>query len=55
MEDLLKLRNYSPKTIKSYLFYTREFLLFVKEKNILNKDEAIKQFLLNKQQKGQSS
>jgi len=55
MENLLKLRNYSPKTIKSYLFYTREFLLFAKEKNIFNKDEAIKQFLLNKQQKGQSS
>jgi len=55
MENLLELRNYSPKTIKSYLFYTREFLLFAKEKNIFNKDEAIKQFLLNKQQKGQSS
>ncbi|MBU0721959.1 tyrosine-type recombinase/integrase [Patescibacteria group bacterium] len=52
---MLKLRNYSSKTIKSYLFYVRDFLLFAKEKNIPNKDEAIKQFLLNKQQKAQSS
>ena len=29
-EKLLKLRNYSPKTIKSYLFYIKEYLEFSK-------------------------
>lgn len=53
-EEFLKLRNYSLKTIKSYLFYIKEFLLFAKTNKISSKDEAIKQFLLNKQRKGQS-
>lgn len=51
-EELLKLRNYSSKTIKSYLFYIKDFLLFARQNKILNKDEAVKYFLLNRQDKG---
>lgn len=53
----LKLRNYSPKTIRSYLYYIKEYLIFAKrakEKN-KSKEEAIREFLLNKQDKGFSS
>ena len=53
-EDVLKLRNYSRKTIKSYLFYINDFLFFAKRSGLLNKDEAIKRFLLNRQASGQS-
>ncbi len=41
-EELLKLRNYSSKTIKSYLFYIKDFLLFAKQNKINDRDEAIK-------------
>ncbi|MEK7555516.1 MAG: tyrosine-type recombinase/integrase [Patescibacteria group bacterium] len=53
----LKLRNYSPKTIKSYLYYIKEYLLFAKRAKEQNKskEEAIREFLLNKQDKGFSS
>ncbi|MFH1255206.1 MAG: tyrosine-type recombinase/integrase [bacterium] len=51
-EELLRLRNYSSKTIKSYLFYIKDFLLFAKQNKILNKDEAVKCFLLNRQDNG---
>lgn len=54
-EELLRLRNYSSKTIKSYLFYIKDFLLFAKQNKILNKDEAVKCFLLNRQDRGNSS
>ncbi len=47
-ENLLKLRNYSPKTRKSYLFYIRQYLNFVKSKNFKNKQEAVEKFLLEK-------
>jgi len=53
----LKLRNCSPKTIKSYLYYIKEYLFFAKlakEQN-KSKEEAIREFLLNKQSKGFSS
>lgn len=53
-EDILRLRNYSIKTIKSYLFYIKDFLLFAKQNKISDKTEAIKQFLLNRQEKGNS-
>ena len=53
-EDVLKLRNYSRKTIKSYLFYINDFLFFAKRSGLSNKDEAIKRFLLNRQVSGQS-
>jgi len=54
-ENLLKLRGYSPKTRKSYLFYVAEYLDFSKKESIKNKNEAIEKFLLAKQEKGNSS
>lgn len=54
-ENLLKIRNYSRKTIKIYLFYIKEYLAFAKDKNIKDKNEAVELYLLNKQEKGQSS
>ncbi|MEA2065131.1 MAG: site-specific tyrosine recombinase/integron integrase [Patescibacteria group bacterium] len=54
-EKLLKLRNYSQKTIKAYLFYIKEYLNFAKNKNIKERDKAIETFLLEKQKKGNSS
>jgi len=53
-KNLLKLRGYSSKTRKSYLFYISEYLKFAKNKNIKNKNEAIEKFLLAKQKKGNS-
>lgn len=52
---LLKLRNYSQKTIKAYLHYICEYLYFAKEKNIKEKDKAIESFLLEKYDRGNSS
>lgn len=54
-ETLLKLRNYSQKTIKGYLFYINDYLTFAKNKNIKQKHRAIELFLLEKQKKGKSS
>ena len=53
-ENLLKLRGYSSKTRKSYLFYISEYLEFSKKKKIEDKNEAIENFLLAKQKKGNS-
>jgi site-specific recombinase XerD len=53
-EELLKLRNYSRKTIKSYLFYIKEYLVFARREKITEKNEAIKCFLLKKQDNGKS-
>lgn len=55
MEKILKLRNYSRKTIKSYLFYTREYLSFAIKNNLKEKNKAIESYLLEKQDKGTSS
>jgi len=52
--NLLKLENYSPLTIKSYLFYINDYLSFAREKRIQNKDQAIELFLLNKQDEKKS-
>lgn len=54
-EELLKLRNYSNKTIKAYLFYINEYLLYSKKNSITDIDHAIRCFLLEKQRLGQSS
>lgn len=54
-EKILKLRNYSPKTIKAYLFYIKEYLDFAKRKNIKEKNMAIEEYLLGRQSRGNSS
>jgi len=54
-ENLLRLRNYSQKTIKAYVFYIREYLIFSKKKDIKSKNKAIEMFLLEKQTNGKSS
>ena len=54
-ENLLKLRNYSRKTIKSYLFYITEYLIFAERKSIKDKNKAIESFLLEKQKKRNSA
>lgn len=54
MENLLKLKNYSQKTIKAYLFHVNKYLIFTQKKNIKEKNKAIKSFLLEKQKHGKS-
>jgi len=39
-ENLLKLRNYSPKTRKTYLLYIKQYLIFSK-KHTLKKQDSI--------------
>ena len=51
----LKLRNYSFKTIKTYLDCLREYFDFKKINFEKIDEENIKQFLLNKQSKNYSS
>jgi site-specific recombinase XerD len=51
----LRLRNYSLKTIKSYLGCLREYFDFKKSNLEKIDEEKIKQFLLNKQSKNYSS
>jgi len=51
----LKLRNYSPKTIKAYLTCLKEYFGFKKFNLEKIDEEDIKQFLLNKQDKNYSS
>lgn len=55
IEKELKLRNYSKKTIKSYLFCLREYFKFIK--TVTNEPDInkIKEYLLIKQENGQSS
>jgi integrase/recombinase XerD len=53
-EKTMRLRNYSPKTIKSYLFYIKQYITFSKEKSLKNKKKAIELFLLDKLNKKQS-
>ncbi len=53
-DNLLKLRGYSSKTRRSYLFYISEYLEFSKQKKIKDKNKAIESFLLVKQKKGNS-
>jgi len=52
-EQLLRLRNYSPKTRKAYLLYIREYIISTKNKK-LDKHQAIEMFLLDKYNKNQS-
>jgi len=51
----LTYRNYSRQTIKSYLAYIREYLIFVNNNKYSNKEDALRDFLIEKQEKGLSS
>lgn len=53
-ETILRLRNYSPKTRKAYLFYIKEYIRFSKKVGIKNKQKAIETFLLDKHKRQQS-
>lgn len=51
----MKLRNYSPKTIKSYLIYIKNYIIFSKKSGTKNKQRTIEDFLLNMQADNKSS
>ncbi len=53
-EQVLRLRNYSPKTRKAYLFYIRQYISFSKKAGIKNKQKAVEDFLLDKHNRKQS-
>ena len=54
-ERELKIRNYSPKTVESYLYGLREYFYFKKRGfEVLNQDN-IKDYLLHCEQKGISA
>lgn len=54
-DRVMRLRNYSPKTRKAYLLYIREYIIFSKRNKLTNKQDALEDFLLDKQGRGQSS
>lgn len=47
-DQLMRLRNYSPKTRRSYLHYMREYLSFSREHRLTERDKAISEYLLDK-------
>jgi len=53
-ERELKLRNYSPRTIKSYLRFIKEYLKYVNKNKFTDKNEAIRDFLSLKEKDGLS-
>ncbi len=53
LENELKLRNYSRKTIKSYLFSVEKFLIFSKNKGI--NQETLREYSIKKLEKGNPS
>lgn len=53
-ENVLKLRNYSVKTRKSYTHYIGQYLDFSKTNNLKKRDVAIEKFLLKKVESGKS-
>lgn len=54
-ETELRLRNYSQKTIKSYLYYLREYLAFRATGPIEDEEAVMKRFLLSLEKKGASA
>ncbi len=54
VDQVLRLRNYSPKTREAYMFYIREYIVFSKTRQIKFKQKAIGEFLLDKQKRKQS-
>jgi len=55
IEGELRLRNYSRRTIKSYLFCLREYFKYIKDVRREPEIVKIKEYLLKKQARGQSS
>jgi site-specific recombinase XerD len=53
-QDELRLKGYSPITVKSYLNNIEKYLLFAKGKRIKDKQKAIRLFLLGLKRKGLS-
>jgi len=53
-DRLLRLRNYSPKTRKSYLLYIKNYIIFSKNSGAKNKQKAIEDYLLSMHKKGRS-
>jgi integrase/recombinase XerD len=47
----LKLRNYSPRTIKAYLMYIKEYLSYLDSRKRFHCHKSIEDFLLDKQKK----
>ncbi len=54
-EAELRLRNYSPKTIKGYLYFLREFFAFRSARPAEDDEKAVKGFLLFLEDKGASA
>jgi len=50
-EEELRLKNYSKKTIKSYLSNIKKYLLFAKKRKSKTKEKAVKDFLLSLEEK----
>lgn len=54
-KNILKLRNYSPKTIKAYTMYISQYLDFSQKQKVTDRNKAIEKFLLAKLDRGNSS
>lgn len=55
VKNELQLRNYSSKTVKSYLYYIEKYLSFAQKHRLKFKQKAIKAFLLHLHAKNLSS
>lgn len=53
-DRLLRLRNYSPKTRKTYLLYIKDYISFSKKNEIKDTQKAVEEFLLDKHRRHQS-
>lgn len=53
-DRVLRLRNYSPKTKKSYMLYIKDYIIYSKKFRIKDKQKAVEEYLLSKHKKGQS-
>lgn len=54
-EAELRLRNYSPRTIKSYLHFLREYFAFRGNQQVEDDELTVKRFLLSLENKGASA
>lgn len=55
LEVELRIRNYSPKTIKSYLHYVQAYLVFRDGMRAPDDEQTVKRFLLSLEQQGASA